>query len=159
MVPSPWERRSFIRGMRQGGAVARDISSGNQWAKAARPARPAPHPPWACTVSVRVGSLEETHTCLRWEDSWEANRSTWASPNWLQISRIVSGWSRHSPGNVSCRESASAARLSFPEMWTACSDLNCVWLQRRRWRPSCDMRCDHILPNRLIRNSRSVYLI
>ncbi len=30
MVPSPWERRSFLRGMRQGGAVAREMSSGNQ---------------------------------------------------------------------------------------------------------------------------------
>ncbi len=30
MVPSPWERRSFLRGMRQAGAVARRMSSGNQ---------------------------------------------------------------------------------------------------------------------------------
>ncbi len=30
MVPSPWERRSCLRGMRQGGAVARSMSSGNQ---------------------------------------------------------------------------------------------------------------------------------
>ncbi len=30
MVPSPWERRSFLRGMRQWGAVAREMSSGNQ---------------------------------------------------------------------------------------------------------------------------------
>ncbi len=30
MVPSPLERRSFLRGMRQGGAVTREISSGNQ---------------------------------------------------------------------------------------------------------------------------------
>ncbi len=30
MVPSPWERRSFLGGMRQGGAAAREISSGNQ---------------------------------------------------------------------------------------------------------------------------------
>ncbi len=30
MVPSPWERRSFLRGMRQGGAFAREMSSGNQ---------------------------------------------------------------------------------------------------------------------------------
>ncbi len=36
------------------------------------------------------------------------------------------GWSRHSLGNVSGRESTSAARLSFPGMWTARSDLNCV---------------------------------
>ncbi len=30
MVPSPWERMSFLRGIRQGGAVAREMSSGNQ---------------------------------------------------------------------------------------------------------------------------------
>ncbi len=30
MVPSPWDRRSFLRGMCQGGAVARRMSSGNQ---------------------------------------------------------------------------------------------------------------------------------
>ncbi len=30
MVPSPWERSSFLRGMHQGGAVAREMSSGNQ---------------------------------------------------------------------------------------------------------------------------------
>ncbi len=29
MVPSPWERRSFLRGMRQGGVVARKMSSEN----------------------------------------------------------------------------------------------------------------------------------
>ncbi len=60
------------------------------------------------------------------------------------------GMSRHSLGNVSCRESTSAARLSFPGMWTARSDLSCVWLQRRRWRASCDMLCDRIPPNRLM---------
>ncbi len=51
MVPSPWERRSFLRGMRQGGAVARRMSSGNQ---------------------VRVGqngSLGEMHTCIEPEAS------------------------------------------------------------------------------------------
>ncbi len=71
MVPSPWERRSFLRGMCQGGAVARKMSSENQVrvGQAAQPAGPAPRPPWACTASVRVGSLGETHTCLRPEAS------------------------------------------------------------------------------------------
>ncbi len=77
-------------------------------------------------------------------------------PNRLQISRIVSGWSRHSPGKVSCRESASAARLSSPGMWTARSDLSRVWLQRRRWRASCDMRRDRIPPIRLIYDTAAV---
>ncbi len=106
------------------------------------------------SVSVPRGPSVREKYSWQWEDSGEANRSTWASPNRLQISRIVSGWSRHSPGNVSCRESASAARLNFPGMWT--SDLNCVWLQRRRWRASCDMRCDRIPPSRLMYETAAV---
>ncbi len=135
-----------------------------------RPPGPAPRPPRSCTVSVRVGSLGETHICVKHEASCVpvhpcrggvlvggledsvggiVGRSTWASSNRLQISRIVSGWSPHSPGNVSCHESTSAACLSFPGMWAACSDLSCVWLQSRRWRASCDMRRDRI-PQRLL---------
>ncbi len=72
--------------------------------------------------------------------SGEANRSTWASPKRLQISWTTSGWSRHSPGRAGWRESSSAARLSSPGIWTARSDLRCFWLQRRRWRASCDRR-------------------
>ncbi len=133
------------------GKLVRETRSG--WAKAARPAGPAPRPPWACTCS-----LWEMHTCVRPEASCvpvrpcrggprsgkntagsgrtrgkqTGGKQTWTSPNRLQIRRIVSGWSRHSPGNESCRESASAARLSFPGMSTARSDLNCMRLQRRR---------------------------
>ncbi len=147
MVPSPWERSSFLRGMREGNDFGKPGPGGPMDLQDLLLVLPE--------LAVRVGSLGETHTYVRpeascvpvrlcrggpsvrekyswqWEDSGEANRSTWASPNRLQISRIVSGWSRHSPGNESCRESASAARLSFPGMWTACSDLNCVGLQRR----------------------------
>ncbi len=49
------------------GKLVRETRSG--WANGAQPAGPAPHPPWACTVSVRVGSLGETHTCVRPEAS------------------------------------------------------------------------------------------
>ncbi len=182
MVPSPWERRSFLRGMRQGGAVAREMSSGNQvrvgqcgatsrtcsssslsllsvCASRLTGGNVYLRKAWgqlcASASMPRGPSVREKYS-WQWEDSWEANRSTWASPNRLQISRIVSGWSRHSPGNVSCRESASAARLSFPRMWTACSDLKCVWLQRKRWRANCDMRCDRIPPNRLMYETAAV---
>ncbi len=182
MVPSPWERRSFLRGMRQGGTVAREMSSGNQvrvgqWGATSRTCsssslslhsvcasrltggnaylRKARGQLCASASVPRGPSVREKYS-WQWEDSGEANRSTWASPNRLQISRIVSGWSRHSPGNVSCRESASAARLSCPGMWTARSDLNCVWLQRWRWRASCDMRCDRIPPSRLIYETAAV---
>ncbi len=177
MVASPWERRSFLRGMCKGGAVARSMSSGNQvrWASRVQSTGPVPRPSWPCRVSVRAGWPGETHTCVEPEASCvlacpcrggprsgnntagsEANRSTWASPNRLQISRIVSGWSRHSPGNVSCRESASAARLSSPGMWTVRIDLSRVWLQRRRWRASCDMRRDRRPPCRLMYETAAV---
>ncbi len=49
------------------GKWVRQTRSG--WACMARPAGPAPHPPWACTVSVRAGSLGETHTCVKPEAS------------------------------------------------------------------------------------------
>ncbi len=150
MVPSPWERRSFLRGMRQGGTVTREMSSGNQvrvgqWGATSRTCSSSSLSLHSVCVSRLTGgnaylrkargqlcasasvprgpSVREKYS-WQWEDSGEANRSTWASPNRLQISRIVSGWSRPSPGNVSCRESASAARLSCPGMWTARSDLN-----------------------------------
>ncbi len=182
MVPSPWERRSFLRGMRQGGAVAREMSSGNQvrvgqWGATSRTCsssslslhnvcasrltggnaylRKARGQLCASASVPRGPSVREKYS-WQWEDSGEANRSTWPSPNRLQIIRIISGWSRHSPGNVSCCESASAARLSCPRMWTACSDLNCVWLQRRRWRAGCDIRCDRIPPSRLIYETAAV---
>ncbi len=43
--------------------LVRETRSG--WFNGAQQAGPAPRPPWACTVSVRVGSLRETHTCVR----------------------------------------------------------------------------------------------
>ncbi len=46
----------------------------------------------------------------QWEDSWEANRSTWASPNRLQISWTAWGWSLHSPRRVSCHDWAPPER-------------------------------------------------
>ncbi len=49
------------------GKWVRETRSG--WAKAARPAGPAPRLPWACTVSVRVGLLGEMHTCVTPEAS------------------------------------------------------------------------------------------
>ncbi len=49
------------------GKWVRETRSG--WANGAQPAGPAPCPPWACTVSVWVGSLGETHTYVRPEAS------------------------------------------------------------------------------------------
>ncbi len=49
------------------GKWVRETRSG--WANGAQPAGPAPRPPWACTESVQVGSLGETHTCVRPEAS------------------------------------------------------------------------------------------
>ncbi len=49
------------------GEWVRETRSG--WARTARPAGPAPRPPWPCTVSVRAGSLGELHTCIEPEAS------------------------------------------------------------------------------------------
>ncbi len=61
---------SFLRGMRQGGAVAREISSGNQvrvdqWGATSRTCSPSS----LSLHTMRVGSLGEMHTCVRPEAS------------------------------------------------------------------------------------------
>ncbi len=104
MVLSPWERRSFLRGMREGGAVAREMSSGNQVrvGQSGATSRTCSssslslhsvcasrftggngylHEAWGqmCTsASVRRGPSVREKYSWQWEDSWEANRSTWA---------------------------------------------------------------------------------
>ncbi len=160
MVPSPWERRSFLRRMHQGGAVARKMSSENQvrvgqsgaTSRTCSSCSLSLHSvcasrltggnaymckSWAqlcASASVPRGPSVREKYSWRWKDSWEANSFTWASLDRLQISRIISGWSRHSPGNVSCRESALAARLSFPRMWTceACRHTHRVQLHTEK---------------------------
>ncbi len=77
--------------------------------------------------------------------SRDANRSTCASPKRCQFSWTVWGWSLHSPGSAA-HDTSSAVRLSMPGIWMARSDLRCFWLQRRRWRASCDMRREHRPP-------------
>ncbi len=54
--------------------------------------------PAVCQCVCAEGALGQREVQLAVGGLGEANRSTWASPNRLQISRIVSGWSRHSPG-------------------------------------------------------------
>ncbi len=54
--------------------------------------------PAVCQCVCAEGALGQGEVQLAVGGLGEANRSTWASPNRLQISRIVSGWSRHSPG-------------------------------------------------------------
>ncbi len=152
MVPSPWERRSFLRGMCQGGAVAREISSGNQvrvgqWGATSRTCsssslslhsvcasrltggnaylRKARGQLCASASVPRGPSVREKYS-WQWEDSGEANRSTWASPNRLQISRIVSGWVATLRGTwavVSARRPHDWAAPGCEQhtvTWTAC---------------------------------------
>ncbi len=106
MVPSPWERRSFFRGMRQGGAVAREMSSGNQvrvgqWGATSRTCSSSSlslHSVCAsrltggnaylrkaqgqlcASVSVPRGPSVREKYSWQWEDSGEANRSTLSFP-------------------------------------------------------------------------------
>ncbi len=71
MVPSPWERRFFLRGMCQGGAVAREMSSGNQvwvgqWGATSRTCSSSSLSLHSVCMSRLTG---ETHTCVRPEAS------------------------------------------------------------------------------------------
>ncbi len=110
--------------MRQGGAVARRMSSGNQvrvgqngaTSRTCSSSSLTLHSVCASRLTGGIAYLHRARGQLcasasmprgpsvrekyswQWEDSREANRSTWASPNRLQISQIVSGWSRPSPG-------------------------------------------------------------
>ncbi len=105
------------------------------------------------------GALVRESYNWQWEDSWEATRFTWVSPRRLQNSRIISEWSRHSPWNVSCRESTSAAwlRMWMSRMWTVRSNLHCIWLQRKRWRVNFDMRCNRRQPCQLMYEMVAVF--
>ncbi len=135
------------------------------WARMVRPAVPAPRPPWACSVCAsrltggnaylrkargqlcasvsvpRGPSIREKYR-RQWEDSREANRSIWAYPNRLQIRSVLGGvavlWGMWAV--------VKAHRLH----------LSCVWLQRKRWRASCDMRRDRRTPNRLMYETAAV---
>ncbi len=155
MVPSPWERRSFLRGMRQGGAVTREISLENQvrvgqWGATSRTCSLSSlslHSVCAsrltggnaylrkvrgqlcASASVPRGPSVREKYSWQWEDSGETNRSTWASPNRLQISRIISRWSRHSPGMW------AVVRARRPHDWAApgCEQHAVTWT-------ACDSR-------------------
>ncbi len=60
------------------GKWVRETRSG--WANGAQPAGPAPRPPWACTVSVRVGSLGkiDSRSAGSSRDGVATLRGTWA---------------------------------------------------------------------------------
>ncbi len=145
------------------------------WANGAQQAGPAPRPPWACTVSVWVGSLGETQTCVRPEASCvpvricrggpRSGRSTagsgrtrWRQTGLHELPRIDSrsaGSSRD--GVATLRGTWAVVRARRPHDWAAPGcEQHCVWLQRRRWRASCDMRCDRIPPSRLIYETAAV---
>ncbi len=118
MVPSPWERRSFLRGMRQGGTVAREMSSGNQvrvgqWGATSRTCsssslslhsvcasrltggnaylRKARGQLCASASVPRGPSVREKYS-WQWEDSGEANRSRQSVP--CRRPSSLPGWAR-----------------------------------------------------------------
>ncbi len=137
--------------MRQGGAVARRMSSGNQVRVGQNGATSRTCSSSSLTLhSVCASRLTGgMHTCIEPEASCvpvrpcrgcpRSGRNTAGSgrtrgkqtglPELPRIDSRSAGSSRdESPfsGEVSCRESASAARLSSPGMWTARSDLSRV---------------------------------
>ncbi len=61
------------------------------WVNGAQPAGPATRPPWACIVSVRVGSLGETHTCVRPEASCVPVRLCRGGPRSGKVQLAVGG--------------------------------------------------------------------
>ncbi len=160
-VPRLWVSRSYLRGICQGGAVTRSISSGNQ-------VRVGQY--GATSKTCSSSSLILHSVCARMLTGGERilagaprpaecqcipcrvfprSGSKQLAMRSLSISWAVWGWSLHSPGSAA-RDSSSVARLSKPGMWMARSDLRCFWLHRRRWRASCDMRRKPRPPYRLM---------
>ncbi len=108
--------------MRQGWAVVRKISSGNQVRVGHYGATSRTCSSSSLTLlSVRAGSLGETHTyvkpeascvpvcqCLHNTNTADSGRTRGKQTSLPELSRInsrsaeSSGWNRHSPGNVSC---------------------------------------------------------
>ncbi len=154
--PDPSSEELAREGLSRGAWVSGTRSC---WANMEPLTRPAPRPPWSCTVSLLVGSLGGTHICAGPGASCVPVHPCRALPRlgcrtpgsgWflemqtgpheqLWISWTAWGWSLHSTGSAA-RDSSSAARLNTPGMWMARRDLRCFWLQRRMWRASCDMR-------------------
>ncbi len=151
--------RSFLRGICQGGAVTRSISSGNQvrvgqywrheqdlllvtpWSYTVVCARrltggerilaKAPRPTVCQCICTECSSVSEKKN-WQWEVSRDANRSTWAGP---ETSPNQLGPSGDGVSTLRGAQLVTARRLpgwAKPGMWMARSNLRCFWLQRRR---------------------------
>ncbi len=165
-MPPLWERRSLLRGICQGGAVARALvqRTKSDWASTTPPRGPAPCPPWLCTVSVRESSLGEMHICIGPEASCVPVRSCQGSP-WSgrktasngmcsgrqidlpECRRTISQSAGPSQGGVAILpEGRADVRARWQHDWARLgyerpqSDLRCFWLQKKRWRMSSGMR-------------------
>ncbi len=83
-----------------------------------------------------AGELRENQ-CGHWEDSCDAKRSTYASPNRSQICATVWRFRICSPGLSFCLDRKLAARFKTPGRWTALRERNLSWDQRRRRAQAC----------------------
>ncbi len=111
---------------------------------------------WANASMPRViGKLRENQS-RHWDDSWEAKRSTSASPNRFQIWDSVWRFNIRSPGLSFCLDRKSAARFSIPGTWTALKERNLSWDQRRRRRASLSMVHDREPPWRLMWDTTAI---
>ncbi len=134
-----WAREGLSRG-----EWVRETRSG--WARTARPAGPAPRPPWLCTVSVRAGSLGEMHTCIEPEASCgqpRSGRKTTGSgrtrekqtgpPELLRIDSKSAGSSRD--GVAILRGKWAVVRARRPHDWAPpeCGQRAAIWA-------ACDSR-------------------
>ncbi len=142
------------------GKWVRETWSG--WANGAQPAGPAPRPPWACTVSVLVGSLGETHTCVRPEASCVPVRLCRGGPRSgkstagcgrtqgkqtgpPELPRIDSRSARSSrDGIATLRGIRAVVRARWPHDWAApeCKQRAVTWTV-------CDSSCDNSIPRHL----------
>ncbi len=123
------------------GGNAYRLTFGHRWANASMPRV--------------VGKLRENQSG-HWDDSWEAKRSSSASPNRSQIWDTVWRFNVHCPGLSFCLDRKSAARFSIPGTWTALKERNLSWDQRRRRRASLSRVRDREPPWRFMWDTTAI---
>ncbi len=139
LEPPAWDRRSLLTGSSRGGPSRRDIISENHTLPGHRGAmkssrtrsrRTLSRTPrsraiegnayrWSLGHICTIASSPRGAGCVRenqsgqWDVSQDANRSTFAWPNFLHINSTTSVWSLNSPGLSPCLD-----RMSAPVLWT-----------------------------------------
>ncbi len=167
ILPWSWDSKSRLIGISQGGRYKRGVSSENQvWegqnGAMRRRRAPLTRTDWHSAMGGRTHLCPESsgnsgrNQSGHWDDSWEAKRSTSASPNRSQIWDTVWRFNIHSPGLSFCLDRKSAARFSIPGTWTALKERNLSWDQRRRRRASLSRVRDREPPWRFMWDTTAI---